>query len=81
MFGSLFGTVVFALGIGLAVYCCCCRRRQKQAPATFGDTPPTNTFVTMGGGYAPGRDPAVPTYPVPVAKPAELFPVGAIVIL
>ncbi len=75
MFGSLFGTLFMALAIGGVIYCCCCRRRktasQPVATTDFEDAP---GVVTMGG-YAPATDPNVPTYPFPVAKPAE-YPVS-----
>ncbi|KAL5103492.1 hypothetical protein TcWFU_002413 [Taenia crassiceps] len=71
--GSLFGTLLMILGIGLLVYFCCLRRRRKQSPSAVDEvfsTPsplPQPSFVTVGG-YVPALDPDVPTYPVPVSK-------------
>ncbi|KAH9282524.1 hypothetical protein ECG_05085 [Echinococcus granulosus] len=68
--GSLFGTLLMILGIGLLAYFFCLRRRRKQSSSMHdmpAPPPPPPNFVTVGG-YAPALDPRVPTYPVPVSK-------------
>ncbi|KAL5963721.1 Dynamin-3 [Taenia solium] len=73
--GSLFGTLLMILGIGLLVYFCCLRRRRKQSPSVADEVfsvpssppPPPPNFVTVGG-YTPALDPGEPTYPVSISK-------------
>ncbi|VDM33187.1 unnamed protein product [Hydatigera taeniaeformis] len=80
--GSLFGTLLMILGIGLLAYFCCLRRRRKQSSpmpdevfSVPSQPPPPPNFVTVGG-YAPALDPNVPTYPVPVSK-SNAYPLFA----
>ncbi|VDL34948.1 unnamed protein product [Hymenolepis diminuta] len=85
--GSLFGTLMVILNIGLVVYFCCLRRRSKAADAAAYHDPdevyslptphhqftPTGTAVTIGG-YTPAIDPQVHTYPVPVGPYPSYYP-------
>lgn len=63
--GSLVGSLLMLVGIGLLAYFCCRRRRSKQSQTVADDvsSPPPPNFVTTGGG-APPLAPRVPAYPV-----------------
>nr|CDS28838.2 hypothetical transcript [Hymenolepis microstoma]CUU97913.1 hypothetical transcript [Hymenolepis microstoma] len=85
--GSLFGTLMMILCIGLIVYFCCLRRRSKSSnPRSTNDADelyrfhmphhqPTSigTGVTIGG-YAPAFDPQVPPPPVPSGPNPTYYP-------
>ncbi|KAM7542526.1 hypothetical protein Aperf_G00000003524 [Anoplocephala perfoliata] len=86
--GSLFGTLLMILGVGLVVYFCCIRRRPKFSDVAAHDggeadvnfpspspypPPPTGNVVTVGG-YAPAFDHQVPAYPAPMPSGRETYP-------
>ncbi|KAL5970854.1 hypothetical protein TSMEX_001416 [Taenia solium] len=64
--GSLVGTLLILVGIGLLAYFCCRRRRGKQSQSAADDvpspSPPPPNFVTIGG-RAPAFDSRVSAYP------------------
>ncbi|VDO00272.1 unnamed protein product [Rodentolepis nana] len=85
--GSLFGTLMMILCIGLIIYFCCLRRRSKSSTQVLAHDPdelyrlptslrqPTSigTGVTVGG-YAPAFDHQVPPPPVPSGPDPIYYP-------